>query len=159
MKKYTLIASLGLMALLTVLVVLTGCTWSTAEQFNELEKTQNEAKNLNVSMAFDQGQYDRGQSLYLKQYCGSCHTLDSVKTRGTFGPAHNGLGTTAAARINEDRYNGEASDAYGYIYESLVQPGAYIVSGFENTNHHMPAYTHLAEQDLKDLTYFLANQQ
>jgi mono/diheme cytochrome c family protein len=157
MKKSFVITVISLVAMMSVLV---GCTWSTAGQFNaaqEVYRATEAASNANVS--FDQGKYDHGQSVYLKQYCGSCHTLDALKTTGTFGPAHNQIGTTAAQRVSDTGYTGHATDAQGYLHESLIDPHLYSAPGFEGTNHHMPAYTHLAEEDLNDLVYFLANQK
>lgn len=150
MKKIMVIALMSLLA---------GCTWSTAGQFNAVQEARNEVSSENVNVAFDQSRYDHGQSVYLKQYCGTCHTLDTLKTRGTFGPAHNQLGVTAAQRIADESYRGKATDAYTYLSESLTDPNAYIVTGFEGTMHHMPAYTHLAAADLDNLVYFLAHQQ
>ncbi|MCB0063434.1 MAG: hypothetical protein KDE19_15035, partial [Caldilineaceae bacterium] len=54
---------------------------------------------------------DAGKEVYLKQYCGICHQLDALETRGTFGPSHNGIGQRAAERIHDPSYHGHAQTA------------------------------------------------
>jgi nitric oxide reductase subunit C len=159
MKKYVMLPVFGLTALIVLLVGLAGCTWSTAGQFNAAQAVIRSTEAANMPVSFDQGKYDHGQRVYLKQYCGACHTLSAIKTTGTFGPGHDHIGTTASQRIADSGYTGNATDVNGYLYESLTDPNRYSAPGFEATNHHMPAYTHLAEEELNDLVYFLANQK
>jgi mono/diheme cytochrome c family protein len=99
-----------------------------------------------------------GREVYLKQYCGVCHSLTAAGTTGTFGPAHDGLGTTAAQRIVDEAYNGQATSPAEYIRESIVDPQAYIVPGYATTSHRMPAYSHLDGETLDALVAFLAAQ-
>ncbi len=40
------------------------------------------------------------------------------------------VGVNAQARLDDARYDGEASDIEGYLRESLVAPSAYVVEGF-----------------------------
>jgi cytochrome c2 len=159
MKKLFLVTILGLSALM---IVLAGCTWSTAGQFNAAQaviRATDAAEAASMPVAFDQGKYDHGETVYLKQYCSSCHTLSVINAGGTFGPTHDHIGTTAAQRVSDSAYGGTATDATGYIYESLIDPEIYIAPGFAATRHHMPPYGHLVEEDLNDLVYFLANQE
>lgn len=100
-----------------------------------------------------------GMATYRAQYCGICHTLDAAETRGTFGPDHNGIGAMAAARIAESSYSGGATTPAEYLYESIVDPQAYIVSGYATTSHRMPSYAHLDEATLDGLVTFLLAQQ
>jgi nitric oxide reductase subunit C len=99
-----------------------------------------------------------GLAVYRKYYCGACHTLDAAETRGTFGPNHNGLGATAAQRIQEPNYSGSATTPAEYIHESIVDPSIYIVDGFAVTSHRMPPYTMLPVEELDALVLFLVNQ-
>lgn len=99
-----------------------------------------------------------GRDVYLKQYCGVCHALTAAGTTGTFGPAHDGLGSTAAQRILDEAYHGAATTAAEYIRESIVDPTAYTVPGYATTSHRMPAYSHLTGETLDALVAFLAAQ-
>lgn len=66
---------------------------------------------------------------------------DLFKGKGTCALCHNAMGRapdllalnvvdTAASRIADERYEGGASDAAGYIRESMIEPSAYVVPGF-----------------------------
>lgn len=101
----------------------------------------------------------RGLELYRQQYCGTCHKLDKADTGGIFGPPHNGIGAIAAQRIRDEAYTGRATTAEDYLRESLVDPGRYLVPGFENTRYRMPAYTHLSETDLNALVQMLLREE
>jgi len=60
--------------------------------------------------------------------------------RGTCTLCHNEVGgraplleevaAMAAERLADARYQGDADDGEGYLYESMVDPSAYVVSGF-----------------------------
>lgn len=103
--------------------------------------------------------YAAGKAVYLKQYCGVCHTLSAAGTAGVFGPSHDHMGTVAAQRIGEAGYDGEAQDARAYIHESIVSPEVYAAPGTANVRHRMPPYAHLAEAELDALVYFLLMQK
>jgi nitric oxide reductase subunit C len=45
------------------------------------------------------------------------------------GPSLAGLEATAAARVQAAGYQGKATDAAGYIRESILEPNAYLVPG------------------------------
>jgi mono/diheme cytochrome c family protein len=101
---------------------------------------------------------EEGIRIYRAQYCGTCHALAAANTRGAFGPAHDQMGTVAAQRIRDPGYTGEATTAAGYILESLVDPRIYLVEEYRMTAHHMPAYTHLSEDQLDALVQLLLHQ-
>lgn len=102
---------------------------------------------------------DLGLETYRHQYCGICHRLDAADTGGVFGPTHNAMGRTAAGRIQDPNYGGTATTAEAYIRESIVDPDAYIVPGFEFTRHRMPAYTALGDVELDALVQLLLEQE
>jgi len=101
---------------------------------------------------------EQGLAVYRGQYCGICHQLDAAGTAGIFGPSHNGIGSTAAQRIQDPGYTGTATAAE-YIRESILNPAVYRVPGFEYSTHPMPAYTHLSEMDVDALVQFLLQQK
>jgi hypothetical protein len=100
----------------------------------------------------------QGIELYRKNYCGYCHTLPVAETHGIFGPAHEQMGMLAAKRIKAPNYSGTATTAAAYVYESLVDPQAYIVDGYAATRHPMPAYAHLSAAEIEALVYLLLQQ-
>jgi mono/diheme cytochrome c family protein len=108
--------------------------------------------------AFDPALYEQGKQVYLSQYCGVCHVLAAAGTAGVFGPAHDGVGRIAGERIAEPRYAGAATTAEAYLRESILEPGAYIVSG-GIARQAMPSFAHLPAADIDALVYFLMQQQ
>lgn len=100
-----------------------------------------------------------GLATYRHQYCGICHQLDAAGTRGAFGPTHNGIGKTAEQRIHDPEYTGTAKTAEAYIRESIVDPTAYLVRGYEITRHRMPAYVGLGDAELDALIQLLLQQR
>lgn len=43
------------------------------------------------------------------------------------------VGAAVAERLSDERYKGEAADVESYLYESMVDPSAYVVAGFGKT--------------------------
>ena len=101
----------------------------------------------------------RGLDVYREQYCGICHQLSAAETAGKFGPTHDAMGATAEQRLAAPGYNGAATTPGEYILESLIDPKAYLVPGYEVTSHHMPAYAHLEQGDLEALVQMLLHQR
>lgn len=93
---------------------------------------------------------ERGALLYEQQACNGCHTLDGSPG---VGPTFQGLfgsersfadGTTAVADEN-------------YIRESILEPTAKIVEGFQPVMP--PSYSSLAAEELDALIAFIQEQQ
>jgi mono/diheme cytochrome c family protein len=103
--------------------------------------------------------YDLGLEVYREQFCGTCHTLDAAGTGGIFGPPHGEMGALARERVLDSDYTGSATNAAEYIIESILEPKAYIVPDFAATSHHMPAYTHLDEEQILALVELLLRQE
>lgn len=110
-------------------------------------------------VAVDAERIENGRQIYLDNYCGVCHQLTIANTRGTFGPPHNEAGTNAVKRIQSPDYTGNAQTPAEYIRESLLDPHVFYTPGYEITSHHMPAYTHLSDEDIEALVYMLVNQR
>jgi mono/diheme cytochrome c family protein len=100
----------------------------------------------------------RGIEVYKAAFCGICHTLDAVQSSGIFGPTHNGMAATAAARITSEGYTGAATTPAEYLRESILEPGVYLTDGYAATRHPMPAYTHLPAADVEALVAMLLQQ-
>lgn len=100
----------------------------------------------------------QGIAFYLENYCGACHTLTAANTRGTFGPAHDGMGAIAQERIVSPTYNGNATTPEEYLRESLLEPRLYYTDGYAVSSHPMPAYTHLEPTAIDAMVYMLLHQ-
>ena len=96
-----------------------------------------------------------GLRLYREQYCGTCHAFAAAGTAGIFGPPHDDMRTIAEQRIRDAKYKGKATTAEEYLRESVLQPGAYRVPGYERTRFLMPAYTNLSETQVDALIRLL----
>jgi len=95
----------------------------------------------------------RGKQIYDKQGCNACHAISGQG--GTTGPDQTTLATTAAQRIKDPGYKGNARDAAGYIRESIIQPGAYVVPGFPDNVMPTTFGQQLSAQDIDDLVAYL----
>lgn len=70
-----------------------------------------------------------GQALFrsASPTCAACHSVAPGVDMA--GPSLGGIATTAAQRVGDAAYKGQAKDAAGYIRESIVNPNAHIVPG------------------------------
>jgi cytochrome c2 len=94
--------------------------------------------------------------------CFACHTIPGIAdATNTVGPTLAGIPTTAEARLKEN-YTGKATDAEGYIHESIVEPSVHIAG--DKTEYKNPDGTSLmpdglaatmTPQDLADLIAYL----
>ncbi len=112
-----------------------------------------------AAAAVDAALYEQGKQVYLSQYCGVCHALAAAGTGGVFGPAHDGIGANADARIADARYKGDATTAAEYIRESIVDPSVFIAAGAGPGHQAMPSFAHLPSADIDALVYFLSQQR
>lgn len=96
------------------------------------------------------GNPDNGRKLILSQGCGACHTLQGVPgAAGNVGPDLTGV----ASRAGQAK---PGMSAEAYLHESIVEPLAYTVQGFQQGL--MPKLP-LSEQQANDLVAFLMTQQ
>ena len=59
--------------------------------------------------------------------CTACHILSNAGPAWLAAAGAPGIATRAAERVNAADYTGAATDAHGYLFESIVNPSAYIV--------------------------------
>jgi nitric oxide reductase subunit C len=71
----------------------------------------------------------QGQSLFRRTPpgCFACHS--TAPGVNLVGPSLATIATTAAQRVKSTDYHGKATDAAGYIRESIMEPNAYVVTG------------------------------
>jgi nitric oxide reductase subunit C len=70
-----------------------------------------------------------GQALFGRSPpgCFACHS--TAPGVNLVGPSLAGIAATAAARVKAPEYHGKATDAAGYIRESIRDPNAFLVAG------------------------------
>jgi hypothetical protein len=116
------------------------------------------SRTLDVTPTSNPAILEAGLGVYRAAYCGVCHTLAAAGTAGTFGPTHDGFGETAAVRVADAGYTGQATTPAGYAYESLLHPDNFYTPGYGASMHRMPPFTHLSQADLDALAAFLLAQ-
>jgi mono/diheme cytochrome c family protein len=101
------------------------------------------------------GDATRGEALAASLGCTACHIAAPVGPAWMASGSEPGIGTRAGTRFTASGYSGKATSAEQYLFESIVQPGAYVVSGFADGV--MPATygNTLTDQQLADLIAYL----
>jgi mono/diheme cytochrome c family protein len=106
--------------------------------------------NTNASVEnLPPGDTTRGAELFLQSVGGapSCSTCHTVNGDALVGPSLQGVSAVAATRVDN-------LSAEEYIHTSIVQPSAYVVSGYTNTMFNQYAQR-LTSQQLADLVAYL----
>jgi cytochrome c2 len=86
-----------------------------------------------------------GKALFESEGCSKCHSVDTDQT--IVGPSLMGIGSEAA----EGEIDGHP--ALDYLHQSIVDPGAVIVEGFQNL---MPSFEdRLTEGQIQDIIAYL----
>jgi nitric oxide reductase subunit C len=107
---------------------------------------------------------ERGAELFRSTAaCASCHSLEPGVV--LVGPSLAGIGERASERVRDPSYAGKATDAAGYLRESILEPDAFIVPGatfaLEEGRSLMPAIVgrQLTDAQLEELVTFLATRK
>jgi mono/diheme cytochrome c family protein len=88
-----------------------------------------------------------GKEIFVAAGCGSCHVLADAGTNGDIGPSLDDLASAAG-----DRKPGTSAEEY--VRESLLDPGAFTVEGFQAGV--MPSYDgKLDDKQLRELVDYL----
>jgi cytochrome c oxidase subunit 2 len=126
--------------------------WLQGDQASAAEETGPEA----VATPPGQGNVDEegvleGRNLFIQLGCGGCHTLEDAGAVGSVGPILDGIGLTAEGRLAE-------MDAEEYIRQSILNPDAYIVEGYDSGL--MPANNtdRLSDGEVETLVQYLLAQ-
>ncbi len=93
---------------------------------------------------------ERGLVLYNQSGCGGCHAIEGISVGAV------GSNLTAIGEIAETRIDGYTAEEY--IRESIVNPSAYIVEGFDDLMLKTFADT-ISDGELDDLVAFLLAQK
>jgi len=95
-----------------------------------------------------------GQDIfYGKGTCALCHEIGK---KGERCPDLAGVGERADTRIKEERYKGKAANGAEYIVESVMEPTAYVVEGYQPSMP--PVGRQLNDLELVAVVSFLQSQ-
>jgi cytochrome c2 len=95
-----------------------------------------------------------GQDIfYGKGTCALCHEIGK---KGERCPDLAGVGEHAVTRIKEERYKGKATSGAEYLVESLMDPTAYVVEGYQPSMP--PVGRQLSDLELVAAVAFLQSQ-
>jgi len=108
-----------------------------------------------ITQQLPQGDARRGEALATAQGCVGCHITTNVGPAWLPAAGQPGIGERAAARFTQADYTGQATSAEQYLLESIVNPNAYVVSGY--APNLMPGIyaQNLTAQDAADLIAYL----
>lgn len=107
------------------------------------------------------GDPDAGEQLYTSftigradaPGCTTCHSL--VPGEIKVGPSHAGVARRAAEVISQADYTGSATSVEEYLRESILNPNAYVESGFVPGVMYQGYSSTLTDRQLADLVAFL----
>jgi mono/diheme cytochrome c family protein len=108
-----------------------------------------------ITKLLPQGDAQAGEQLATTLGCTACHIAAPTGPAWMPSADQPGIGDRASTRITQPDYTGKATSAEQYLFESVVQPGAYVVSGF--TDGVMPTTyaSSLTDQNLADIIAYL----
>ncbi len=95
----------------------------------------------------------KGQTIFASQACAACHQVTG--TAAPVCPNLSAIGTQAATIIEEAGYKGQATSGPQYLYESIVNPSAFIVTGFNDGVMPNNFVTTLSEEQIVDIVAYL----
>ena len=107
-----------------------------------------------ITKELPEGDPAAGEELAVTLGCTACHIL--APTGPAWLPTENepGVGERAETRFTQPDYTGDADSPEGYLFESIVIPEIFLISGYENL---MPAtYANtMSEQQAADLIAYM----
>jgi cytochrome c2 len=113
------------------------------------EATDTEATPDNTSSeVLPVGNAEGGPQVFIARGCTACHAIKSLpEAKGNIGPALDGVGERAATRV-------EGLDAMAYLKQSIEQPDAYLVEGYQNMMV-KGLHSQMSPQEYADLLAYL----
>jgi mono/diheme cytochrome c family protein len=120
------------------------------------ELPADQAVGTDITQTLPTGDPARGRTLAEGTLgCAACHTLSTVGPAWAGDATAAGIGLRADVRLDEPGYTGAATTAEHYLLESIVDPNAYLVSGFEANLMPGTFSGRLTPQDAADLIAYM----
>lgn len=98
-----------------------------------------------------QGQATNPEAIFSRYGCNGCHQLSAIGATGIVGPSLEGIGATAATRQPD-------MSAEGYLRQSILEPNAHVVEGFQAGLMPQNYDQRMTEEELTTLVNFLLEQ-
>jgi len=126
---------------------------ATAGEVPEAPATTGPPAGTDITVELPAGDATHGEQIATRD-CFVCHVTSTAGPAWAATADQPGIGDRAATRIEQADYTGTATSAEQYLFESIVLPGTYLVSPFQNL---MPPDfgTKLTLQDVADLIAYL----
>jgi cytochrome c553 len=108
-----------------------------------------------ITKTLPAGDAKNGETLATTLGCTACHVASAT---GPYWPAKDGtpgVGTRAADRLKDPAYKGKATSPEQYLFESVVNPNAYVVNGFASGVMPQNYANQLTDQNLADIIAYL----
>jgi mono/diheme cytochrome c family protein len=107
-----------------------------------------------ITQQLPAGNAQAGEALVTTLGCPACHITGPTGPAWLPQPGQPGIGERAAARITEADYTGSATSPEQYLFESIVEPGKFIVPSFADVMPHNYGET-LTAQNVADIIAYL----
>jgi len=115
-----------------------------------------ESVGNDIAQTLPAGDEARGKTLAEGSLgCSACHVLTATGPAWAGDGTTTGIGTRAAARIDEAGYLGGAKTPEQYLLESIVDPNALVVSGFQPSIMPGTYGTRMTPQDAADVIAYM----
>jgi mono/diheme cytochrome c family protein len=131
--------------------------WEATAPVREISPTlAGPAVGTDILQELPAGDATAGEALATSKGCVGCHISTNTGPAWLASAGQPGIGDRAATRFSEADYTGKATTAEQYLLESIVNPTAFVVSGFQPL---MPAnygQTLTAQETADLITYLLS---
>jgi cytochrome c oxidase subunit II len=95
---------------------------------------------------------EAGRLLFNRYGCQGCHALDDAGAVSVVGPALEAIGEVAEERVAD-------LDARGYLEQSILDPGAYVVDGYQDGLMPLNFAEQISADELRILVDYLLAQR
>lgn len=128
---------------------------STATLVEAPQAPAGETVGTDITKQLPPGDVARGEALASKLGCTACHILSPTGPAWLASGTQPGIGTLAGTMYTQPDYKGSAKSPEQYLFESIVNPPAYVVPGFPDNVMPTNYGAQLTDQDLADLIAYL----
>jgi mono/diheme cytochrome c family protein len=108
-----------------------------------------------ITKELPEGNAQAGETLATTLACTACHIAAPTGPAWLPSGSEPGIGERAAARIAQPDYTGQATTPEQYLFESIVAPNTFIISGFAANIMPLNYANTLTDQDMADLIAYL----
>lgn len=128
--------------------------WEGTAQVVEVNAPAADAVGSDITVELPEGDVTNGEALATSIGCAACHVLAPTGPAWAASADLPGIGERGELRIADAAYTGSAETAQQYLLESIVQPGVFLVSDFQDLMPHTYGAT-LGKQDVADLIAYM----